>query len=206
MDSTVITAITTIIVAGAWLFINYRRSNAPASSSKSTKSSNNIAPGDTPLVQAAKKMGLSATKKRASGKYRDHKIRIETLPPRNDQPGITLYVTSKKPIKGDLRFSGPSDNAGAGTPEAKLTTGNGNFDYHYWIMKSEPKELAATFFSEREDLAATLVDDAPFGIWRVRSKALSYRGFNIDNAPVATDPDLILKIADALIDIAEAID
>ncbi|MEM6529397.1 MAG: hypothetical protein AAF653_13965, partial [Chloroflexota bacterium] len=64
----------------------------------------------------------------------------------------------------------------------------------------------ATFFSAREDLAATLVDDAPFGIWRVRSKALSYRGFNIDNAPVATDPDLILKIADALIDIAEAID
>ncbi|MEL6149486.1 MAG: hypothetical protein AAFR56_07660 [Chloroflexota bacterium] len=206
MDSTAVIAFTTMIIAGVWLFINYRRSRAVEGGGGKRAGSGGKAPtGGTPMVQAARKLGITATSKRASGKYRDHKIRIEKLPPRNDQPGITVYVTAKSPLKGDLRFSGPSENASSGTPEVKITTGNGNFDYHYWIIKSEPKELAGVFISAHSDLAEKLVSDAPFGIWRVRSKAVSYRGFNIDSAPVATDPDYMVKIADALVDIAEAL-
>lgn len=183
----------TLIVTGCVAVFMLRRQNLTSPTPQS-------------FTHAAQQMNLQVKSNRLVGAYRNYPINVETLLPRADRAGVQITLRTEHPVGGELRFSGPSENAGTGTPEVKILTGNGAFDYHFWIIKSQPRSLAQDLFGEPDDTTQHLVDAAPFGQWHFVGSSLSYAGYDSGTSHIATNAQTIQQVADLLVDLAQKID
>ncbi len=163
-------------------------------------------PETSPLAPIAARTGLRYSGGKLVGVYREHHLTIELLPVRADRPGIAVTAQAKHPLNGEIQLSGPSENAGTGTPEVKILVGNGAFDYHFWVIKSDPRDLAKSFFGARDDLCQRMVADAPFGRWALSGKTLSFSGYDSPTLPLSEDTNAVQTVADILVEIADELE
>lgn len=148
-------------------------------------------PAPAALEEAAHAMGLAHAGDRFKGRY--HGRRIALIYADN---ALMIVVDADAPFAGMMRLSGPSPNAGTGTPEVKLTVGDGAFDHHFWIAESNPRDFAKTLLAPLDDVRRAMLD-APFGVWRVAGKSVIYER----TLPFDT-PDDVQQIAAVLTKIA----
>ncbi len=155
----------------------------------------------TPLGRTALAMGLQPRVggDRFYGEYNGAVVTVEPLRDRDGETGVQIRVSANAPMPGEIRLSGPSENAGSGQPAAKLRVGDGPFDFHFWVAKSSPKEAATELLMPLDDVRAQMLD-APFGQWIFTGKTALYQSYRIPpDAYVSALP----LVADVLTTIAK---
>jgi len=156
----------------------------------------------TPLGRTALAMGLQPRVggDRFYGEYNGLVITVEPLRDRTESEGVQVRVNALAPMPGEVRLSGPSENAGSGQPEAKLRVGDGPFDFHFWIAKAKPQEAAADLLMPLDEVRAQM-REVPFGQWTFTGKTAIYRSYRI---PPDTYVSALPLIADILTAIAKS--
>ena len=115
----------------------------------------------------------------------------------DERPSVTITAQAQAPFAGEVRLSGPSENAGSGVPEVKLTVGRGKFDYYFWIARSKPRNFAAELLGPLEEAQDAMLQ-APFGQWTINGTAVSYT-----TSQPLTDPAQVQSVVAALAKIVQ---
>lgn len=159
-------------------------------------------PTATPLGRTALAMGLQPRVggDRFYGEYNGALVTVEPLTGRAGEPGVLVRVSAAAPFPGEVRLSGPSENAGGGLPEVKLRLGDGRFDFHFWVAKSNPPDAAAALLLPLDDVREQMLA-APYGQWTFTGKTALYQSYRIPpDAYVSALPlvaDILTRVAQA---------
>ena len=134
---------------------------------------------ETPLGRAALGLGLQPRgRKRFVGTVNGARLTIEAITASDGTPGVLMWAAFDPVFPGEVRLSGPSDNAGSDQPETKLRVGHGLFDFHFWLIKSEPKPAAGALLMPLDAVREQMLA-APFGRWTFVGRAASYQSYRI---------------------------
>jgi hypothetical protein len=136
-------------------------------------------PMNEPLDRTATAFGLARGR---DGVYRGHiqqvPVEVEPLIATDGTPGLRLTVTATQPLAGEVRLSGPSENAGGGQPEVKIRVGDGLFDYQFWVLTSKPKQAASDLLLPQDRARAAMLG-VPFGRWTFAGRSLVYESYRV---------------------------
>ena len=149
------------------------------------------------MTDAAEALGLTYARGKFGGTVDGIHVTLREVVASGVSEGVEITAQAKTPFAGELRISGPSENAGTGTPEVKLKIGRGAFDYRFWIARSKPRDFAKELLAPLEE-AQDAMQAAPFGQWTVKGTIVGYASSNVPESAAQ-----VKQIVRALVGIAQ---